>query len=357
MDKQSMDKHFHKIAARREAIAFNNRVPFNARFKTLGDFAQRAAFATLSKNGDPTNLLSDFLDAAASAGVGADGGFAVPPQFATEIREKVCTSSLLGLADYDETPGNSLTSVTDADEPWDQDNGIKVSWDAEGGQLTASAPHLEAHTAKLAKMTALVPVTRELLEDAPSLDSYLRRKVSEKMGAAINTVILSGNGVGRPLGIMNSPALITVDKVTDQTADTLVAANISAMASRWHSEPRNGHWLCNKVAEGALVSAAAGAGFYGPGHRVMDLPIVPLQACQVLGDLGDIVLADLTQYHLVGAMGGLSVIVSPHLWFDHDLVTFKFVWRLQGQPWPSATITPQHGADALSPFVALAERA
>jgi HK97 family phage major capsid protein len=49
---------------------------------------------------------------------------------------------------------------------------------------------------------ALVKVTEELLEDASGLDSYLRYWTPIKMQARLNTAVVRGNGVGKPLGII-----------------------------------------------------------------------------------------------------------------------------------------------------------
>jgi hypothetical protein len=44
------------------------------------------------------------------------------------------------------------------------------------------------------------------------------------------------------------------------------------------------------------------------------------------------------------------------LWFDRDLVAFKFTVRVAGQPWWSQVTTSRDGSFTQSPFVALAER-
>ena len=48
--------------------------------------------------------------------------------------------------------------------------------------------------------------------------------------------------------------------------------------------------------------------------------------------------------------------VSIHLWFDQDLVAYRFTLRVGGQPWWAAPITMRSGRNTQSPFVALAAR-
>jgi hypothetical protein len=47
---------------------------------------------------------------------------------------------------------------------------------------------------------------------------------------------------------------------------------------------------------------------------------------------------------------------SMHLWFDQDLMAFKFVLRIGGIPWWGSTIAPRDGSNTLSCFVALEAR-
>ena len=77
-----------------------------------------------------------------------------------------------------------------------------------------------------------------------------------------------------------------------------------------------------------------------------------------LGDLGDIILADWSQY-LVGRFNGdagLSITESAHLKFDYRQTAFQFTFYADGRPWWPSVATPKKG-DTKSPFVALAARA
>ena len=100
-------------------------------------------------------------------GTGADGGFAVPPGFQTEIMEKVMSEeSLLGRANVVETAGNSFSFPKDETTPWQSSGGLRAYWESEGHQLTQSKVALEVEDLRLNKLTALIPVTSELMEDA-----------------------------------------------------------------------------------------------------------------------------------------------------------------------------------------------
>lgn len=48
--------------------------------------------------------------------------------------------------------------------------------------------------------------------------------------------------------------------------------------------------------------------------------------------------------------------ISMHLWFDQDLVAFKWTLRVGGQPWLQAPVARKSGGNTLSHFVVLAAR-
>ena len=97
-----------------------------------------------------------------------------------------------------------------------------------------------------------------------------------------------------------------------------------------------------------------------PYNTLMGLPLFLTEHCQALGTVGDIVLADWSQYLIGGkAGGGVQTASSMHLYFNYDKTVYRFVLRYDGQPWWQTTLTPKHGGAGatMSPFVALATRA
>ena len=101
------------------------------------------------------------------------------------------------------------------------------------------------------------------------------------------------------------------------------------------------------VPAGGLPNAPAGT--------LLGRPIVPIEQCQTLGTVGDIILADLSQY-VIADKGGLESASSIHVRFVYDESVFRFVYRVDGQPIWNSALTPFLSANTLSPFVALASR-
>jgi HK97 family phage major capsid protein len=304
-------------------------------------------------------------------GVGADGGFAVPPDFRTEIVKRVMgEDSLLARTDQMTTSSNSITVPTDETTPWQTSGGIQAYWENEGGQKTQSKPQLTEKTVKANKIIALVPMTDELLQDAPSMAAYVNSKAPEKIDFKVNNAILNGTGVGQPLGFLNSGALVTVAQESAQAADTVVFKNIVNMYTRMtDAGKRRAVWVVNGDVEAQLMQMQfPGTGtavpvYLPPGGlsaqpygTLMGRPVITTEAAPALGDAGDISFVDFSQYMSVVKAGGVRQDVSIHLFFDYDITAFRFVLRVGGQPWWNTAITRLNGLSR-SPFVTLGARA
>jgi HK97 family phage major capsid protein len=265
---------------------------------------------------------------------------------------------------------NTFVYPIDETTPWQTTGGIQAYWTGEGGVKTPSRPLIDQGSLRLNKLTALVPVTDELLEDAPGLDGYLRRKAPEKIGFKVNLAIIQGTGVGQPLGILNSPALITVAADSGQVADTVTFGNIVSMWSRLAPGSRaRAVWIANADVEPQLMRLIMPGGtqpvpiYMPPGGlsaapyaSLLGRPIITTEAANVVGDVGDLILADLSQYLTVRRTNGVRADTSIHLYFDQDITTFRFVLRCGGAPWWGAAIDRRDGSNTLSPFVAIAAR-
>lgn len=348
-------------------------------FANVGEFAMAVRAQKLGDfENEGVKKLQNAATTYANEGTGADGGALVPPEFAREIWKKVeAEENLMNRCSPLTPAGNNMTIPKDETTPWGS-NGIQVYWDAEAAVITQTKGVHEQSTIRLNKLTALVPATDELLEDAPGYESFIMAKVPGIMSHKINTAILDGTGVGMPLGVLKSPSLISVAKETSQPADTIWFANIQKMWGRMYAPwRRNAIWICNQDVEAQLEgmafqptgavsmlpSAASTPVYLPPGGladapygRLKGRPVIPLQAAKTVGDQGDIMLVDLNQYWVLRKAMGPKTDVSIHLFFDQSITAFRFVWRLAGQPAWSTAITPQNGSNTLSWAVTLDAR-
>ncbi|TXH58525.1 MAG: phage major capsid protein, partial [Desulfurellales bacterium] len=197
-------------------------------FRDMGEFAIAVRASVINPSQMDQRLIQNAsMSTYGSEAVGADGGFAVPPEWRAEIMRMVeGEDSLLARTDQQRVSGNSITFPVDESTAWQTTGGIQTYWDGEASTITQSKPQLKDVTVKLHRLTALVPMTEELLEDAPALAGYVTAKAGEKLAFKVNDAIVNGTGVGQPLGIVNAACKVQVGKISSQVADTIHAKNI-----------------------------------------------------------------------------------------------------------------------------------
>lgn len=348
-------------------------------WRSIGEFAKAVKGACgpggsidvrLDQRAAPTNYGQE--------GVGAEGGFAVPPDFRNTINQLINSEeSLASLCDNITTSTNNATFPIDDTTAWQTTGGILAFWDGEGDELTTSKPSLKQNTVRLNRLTALVPVTEELMEDTTALTSWLTQKAPQKINFKLNLAILQGTGVGQPQGILNAACTVSVAKEVNQIADTIVPVNLIKMYSRCYAPSRsNAVWLINQDVEPQLnamswdwhpgvanqgtqtvpIFLPAGGLSQSPHGTILGRPIIPTQACETVGDEGDIFLVDMKQYMLLQRGGGIRADTSIHLYFDYNMTAFRFILRVGGQPWWNSTLAARDGNTTYSPFVTLAVR-
>ena len=340
-------------------------------FKNFGDFAARVMVAGINGGQIDPRLISAAPSTYGSEGVGADGGYAVPPDFRQTIEKLVMgEDSLLARTRQIQTNSNNLSLPTIEDTPWSA-SGVQAYWEAEAAQMSQSKPALKKINLELNKLTALVGVTDELREDAAALNSLLPTLAGEAITNAVNNSIVSGTGAGTPLGILNAASTVSVAKESGQAADTVVYGNIILMWSRLYAPYRqNAVWLIHQDVEPQLQqmylpTGSTGVAAYmppgglstGPYATIMGRPVIPIQACETVGDQGDIILWAPDRYLTAVKSGGVSSEMSIHLWFDYNVTAFRFILRVAGQPLLSAAISPRDGTNTLSSQVVLDARA
>lgn len=244
--------------------------------------------------------------------------------------------------------------------------------------MTQSKPVLKERELRLRKLTCLVPVTDELLEDSAAMNAYLPRKIGDKISFALDDALIRGTGAGEPMGVLNSGALVTQAKATNQADDTIQAGNIFSMYSRMYAPWRSGAiWIINQDCEPQLFTMAIGSKTASGGDQtgggpiylppggtmanspfgiLLGRPVIPHQACETIGDLGDIFFVNWSQYMAAVKAGGLDLQRSIHLWFDQGTTAVRATFRADGQPAMASTISPRDGSNTMSAFVTLAAR-
>ena len=310
-----------------------------------------------------------------SEGQPSEGGFLVQTDYATSLLEKVyADSSVVSRVTRMPISANSnsikIPAVSESSRAdGSRFGGIRAYWLNEAGTKTPSQPAFEQVALELKKLIGLCYATDELLQDAPALESWVKMAFAKEFDFKITDAILNGDGAGKPLGIENAPCTLSVSAETSQAADTILFENIIKMWARLYAPCRpNAVWLISQDIEPQLFSMAMAVGTGGvpvympaggisgaPYGTLMGRPVLPIEQCDNLGDVGDIILADLSQYIMIDK-GGVQQASSIHVNFTTDETAFRFVYRVDGQPWWRSALTPFNGGSTQSPFINLAAR-
>jgi HK97 family phage major capsid protein len=355
-------------AAIRAPITTNEPNPATtAGFRNIAEFAVSVRNAVVNPSETDDRLRASPSNFHQNSGTAGEG-YLVPPQFRETIWELVFGErDLLSLITTEPTASNVVQIPKDETTPWGA-SGVQAYWRAEGSQMTPSKAALIGSTVNLHELYAFVTATDELLADAPRLANRLTIQAARAIRYKAGEAIMWGDGVGKPLGFMASAAKIAVAKESGQAADTIVTANVLKQYSRLQGMGSRAFWAANRdiVPQVAVMTigdqpvwTSGNQGMQNaPQGSLLGLPIVYLEHSKTLGDEGDLVLVDPDGYYAATkAGGGIDFASSIHLYFDYGVQAFRWTFRLGGQPYLSAPVSPAKGSNTRSHFVALADRA
>jgi len=302
------------------------------------------------------------------------GGYLAPAEFANKTLEKGfdnsnfikrCTKVPMKINQI------GIPFVKDFDHTTYVHGNMLAYWLDELDAKTPRKPKFGKVNLRLNKLAVLVYASDEILEDSViSLEPLLKEKAGDAIGWKIDEAIIRGTGAGQPNGIIGAGCTVNQAKETGQAATTIVYQNILEMYSRLYPRCfKKAVWVANlntfpQLASMSVAVGTGGAPAYLPANGLSGLPyntllgkeIVWTEQASTLGTSGDLILADFSQY-LIGqkAGAGIKFAKSIHLKFDYDQTAFRFVMRLDGQPWWPSVFTQKRG-DTLGPFVTLADR-
>jgi HK97 family phage major capsid protein len=308
--------------------------------------------------------------------VPSDGGFLVQPNFsseifraATEVGQVVPRVRRIPIgAGANGLIMNAVDETSRATgSRW---GGVQAYWAAEGDTATATKPKFRQMELKLNKLMAVMYATDELLADTTALGAIAQQALSEEITWTAENAIFRGTGAGQPVGIIGHASTVSVAKETNQPAATILVNNIFKMWARmWSRSRANAVWFINQDIEPQLLALEFPVGTGGmpaymppgglsqsPYGTLLGRPIIPVEYASTLGTVGDIILADLTQYIMIDK-GGIQAAESMHVQFLTDQMAYRWTYRLDGQPAWRTTLTPANGSATLAPFVTLATRA
>lgn len=341
-------------------------------FLTLADQARAVKMAAISGGSkiDPRLLRINAKGMKAALGaneaIPADGGYLLEPTVGKDLITPIHSDGPFSSKVRRLPVGTNSNSgwINGVDETsratgsrWGGVQGYRIQ---ETGTPTAKRPKFRRINWELKDYAVLMYASDDLLMDSTQFSEIARVSAGEEMAFMVNDDILNGPGIGGPLGILNSGALVTFARVD---ANLIQHGDILKMWQRMLPRFRGGaEWFINSEAEAQLnalyftgvTSVLSPYVSYGPDGvmRVMGKPVNVTEFNPGLGTQGDILLANMSEY-LFWDKGEVQEAVSIHIAFLTNEQAFRFIYRCDGQTTYSSPITPYKGSNTQSAFVAL----
>ena len=351
-------------------------------FRSFGQMLQ----ATINAGTAGRQVDRRLFDTRAASGMeeltGEGGGFLVQSSFSYDLLQSAISQAVLAprCTTYAVGPNSAELKLPRYNEVsranGSRYGGIRLYWGAEATDLVKSKPTIGEVVLKPAKLHGVVFITSELAADVVALEQYVTSAFSAEFGFVLDQAICDGDGAGKPLGFLNSGALVAVSKESGQPAATLRAANIWKMYARMlPSSLSRAIWICNQscwpelfnlthltwnspateIVSGVPIFLPGNSTALAPHGTLLGKPIFVLEQLPPIGTKGDLCFVDMKRF-LLAQKGELQAVSSIHVRFIEDELCLKFTLRADGQCEFDTTIAPAHGSDALSAWIAIEDR-
>jgi len=304
---------------------------------TKGDEAdtdlERKAFIEFARKG--VERMDQKAAATLTVATDASAGYLAPEGFGAEILKKLVEFS--PIRQY-----ARVISISTPEIKYPRKlTGVAATWVDETEDRTQSDQTYEQATFTPYELATYVDVSNQLLEDnAYNLEGELMADFAEAFGVAEATAFVTGNGTGKPKGLLAASTGITEIKTgAAATLGTDPAATIIGMFHSLQSAfAQNGVWIMNRKTLGALrtlkddtgrfimldpITAGAPTTLLGrPIVEAVDMPDVAANAVPIL-------FGDLSGYRIVDRIG-LSVLRDPYSIATKGQVRFHARRRVGG---------------------------
>jgi len=300
----------------------------------------------------------------------SDGGFLVPVEYAQQIHAVSLENELVMPRCYVQPMKSNechIPAMAIGSHSTSLYGGFVASYVDEAGSINEASPKTRSMTLNARKLTGLVRLSNELAADMTGGVDQIVQICGKGLSWYRDRSFLKGSGAGEPLGIMNSGCLITVSAEDGQPTNTVNYTNLTKMFARMYSGGfKNSCWIVHQTCLPQLLTLSITIGAAGDhipvmredgsgGYTILTRPVLITEKTEKLGDQGDIIFCDLSQY-VVGLRQGMRFDLSPHVHFSTDETLARLIERHDGQPLWSEALTLEDGVTTVSPFITLQAR-
>lgn len=330
-------------------------------FRDFGEFLQTVKYNPQDQALRAKEMSDQTQKRFLNMGIGANGGFIVPDQFSNQIK-MVDDQSAIFRPRAQVMPAGDPPDAAIPIPALDQGNangvyaGVQVSWIAEGATKPETEPLFREIRLEPNEVAAHVVVSDKLLRNSASAGALISSLLRKAIIAAEEDAFLSGNGVGKPLGIIGHPSAIQVARagagaIAYNDVVNMFARAIFGGKLAWIGSQTCLPQLMTMVDAGNNLVWQPNAREGVPG-TLLGIPFLLNDQSPILGAEGDLILVDL-DYYLIKDGSGLSISMSEHPLFTQNRTIIKAFWNVDGQPWPSTPLLARDGVSTVSPFVVL----
>ena len=267
---------------------------------------------------DVTDMLKDGLSVAAIKATmveGQDvlGGYAVPPQYGSQIIQRLpgLTAVRAGGATVVQTVSNSIEWLKLTGGNSQYITSMRGLWGAETQSPTGDDFGVGTETLNAHVYTYKVAFSASLLEDATNLSTIFTNLVSETMAIDEDAVFLIGDGAGKPRGILPSSANAhSLSEVNSGNANTLLWSGLRSLRRGLQSQYRaRATWIMESDSAGDIEVLVDGMSrpyfeYLESGDRFMRHPLRESESMPaVSADTFPIIFGDLSGYWIVERIG------------------------------------------------------
>ncbi|MCD8048326.1 MAG: phage major capsid protein [Clostridia bacterium] len=135
---------------------------------------------------------------ALSAGVDSEGGYTVPDEFERKLIEALEENNIFRTMAHTIHTSSGTRKIPIAEESGE------ASWIDEGEEIPETTETFGQTTLSAYKLGTMIKISNELLNDSAfDLAAYISQRFGVMMGNAEENAFINGDGIGKPLGILD----------------------------------------------------------------------------------------------------------------------------------------------------------
>lgn len=329
---KTVDERLAGIEGRIKAVETKANRPGDGGEKKDEPTVERKAFGAYIRRGE-AGLGADERKAL-TVSTDATAGYLAPTTFGAEI--------LKALREYSPIRQYAkIITISGRDVRYPRRTGsTAATWVDETAERTASGPTYEQVTLTPYELATFVEVSRQLLEDnAYNLEAELASDLAESFAIAEGAAFVSGNGTGKPKGILAASGIATVASGAAATLGTApgdLLIDVFAAIPTLHAQ--NGAWMMNRKTLAALKKIKLTTGEYvwqpslrdGAPSTLLGRPVIEaVDMPDIAANAFPIVFGDWSGYRIVDRVD-MSILSDPYTGAKNGLNVFHARKRVGG---------------------------